>query len=73
MVVMAASTTETATQLIEIGRAVLSLAPPAPHFGYGGRAYNLNPMLVQKMPGTFLGKNALEAVDTVADLLSVSR
>jgi len=73
MVVMAASTTETATQLLEIGRAVLNLAPPTPHFGYGGRAYNLNPMLVQKMPGTFLGKNALEAVDTVADLLSVSR
>jgi methanogenic corrinoid protein MtbC1 len=69
MVCMSASTTETATQLLEVGRAVLSLAPPAPHFAYGGRAFNLNPVLTQKMPGVNLGKNAQEAVDTVASLL----
>lgn len=70
MVCMSASTTETATQLLEVGRAVLSLAPPAPHFAYGGRAFNLNPLLTQKMPGINLGKNAQEAVDTVAGILA---
>lgn len=69
MVCMSASTTETATQLLEVGRAVLSMSPPAPHFAYGGRAFNLNPVLTQKMPGVNLGKNAQEAVDTVAGIL----
>lgn len=69
MVCMSASTTETATQLLEVGRALLSMAPPAPHFAYGGRAFNLNPVLTQKMPGVNLGKNAQEAVDTVAGIL----
>lgn len=73
IVCLSASTTETATQLLEIGRAIGSLPPPTPHFGYGGRAFTLNPVLIQKMPGTFLGKDAQEAVDMVADLLSHSR
>jgi MerR family transcriptional regulator, light-induced transcriptional regulator len=69
MVCMAASTTETAIQLLEVGRAISALPPPYPDFGYGGRAFNLNPLLCQKMPGTFLGKDAQEAVDTVGDIL----
>jgi methanogenic corrinoid protein MtbC1 len=69
MVCMAASTTETALQLLEVGRAINSLPPPYPSFGYGGRAFNLNPLLCQKMSGTFLGKDAQEAVDTVGDIL----
>jgi methanogenic corrinoid protein MtbC1 len=73
MVAMTASTLETATQLLEVGRAVLALTPPTPHFGYGGRVFNLNPALTQKMPGRFLGKDALEAVDSVAELLGSGR
>jgi methanogenic corrinoid protein MtbC1 len=73
MVAMTASTMETATQLLEVGRAILALTPPTPLFGYGGRVFNLNPGLAQKMPGRFLGKDALEAVDTVAELLSAGR
>jgi MerR family transcriptional regulator, light-induced transcriptional regulator len=70
IVCMAASTTETATQLLEVGRSIQSLPPPFPSFGYGGRAFNLNPMLTQRMPGTFLGRDAQEVVDSVADILS---
>jgi methanogenic corrinoid protein MtbC1 len=73
MVAMAASTTETATQVLEAGKAILASSPTPPHFGYGGRAFNLNPMLAQRMPGRFLGKDALEAVDTVAQLLGSGR
>jgi methanogenic corrinoid protein MtbC1 len=70
IVCMAASTTETATQLFEVGKAIQMLPPPFPAFGYGGRAFNLNPLLTQRMPGTFLGKDAQEVVDSVADILS---
>lgn len=73
LVCMSASTTETATQLLEVGRAIQALQPPVPLFGYGGRAYNLNPVLTQKMPGTFLGRDAQEALDSVADILSNGR
>lgn len=69
MVCMAASTTETAMQLLEVGRAITALSPPYPQFAYGGRAFNLNPMLCQRMPGIFLGKDAQEAVDMVADIM----
>jgi methanogenic corrinoid protein MtbC1 len=70
IVCMAASTTETASQLLEVGKAIQLLPPPFPAFGYGGRAFNLNPLLIQRMPGTFLGKDAQEVVDSVADILS---
>ncbi|RMD75407.1 MAG: MerR family transcriptional regulator [Chloroflexi bacterium] len=73
LVCLSASTTETATQLLEIGRALQQVPPPTPLFGYGGRAFNLNPVLTHKMPGTFLGRDAQEAVENVASLLSRSR
>ncbi len=73
LVACAASTPEAATQLLEIGRAIAALPPPAPLFGYGGRAFNLNQVLTQRMPGTFLGRDAQEAVDTVAELFSSAK
>ncbi|NJN15135.1 MAG: MerR family transcriptional regulator [Oscillochloris sp.] len=69
IVCMSASTTETATQLLEVGRAIHSLPPPTPQFGYGGRAFNLNAVLTNKMPGQFLGKDAQEALDAIASLI----
>lgn len=68
MVCMAASTIDTAIHLMDVGRAVTSL-PACPKFGYGGRAFNLNQALRNRMPGTFLGENAHEAVEAVNDVL----
>jgi methanogenic corrinoid protein MtbC1 len=73
MVCMSASTTETALQLLEVGRAVTTLPPPYPRFGFGGRAFNLNPMITEKIPGVFLGKDAQEAIDTISDILNGNR
>lgn len=73
MVCMSAATTETALQLLEVGRTVTALPPPYPRFGFGGRAFNLNPALAEKMPGVFLGKDAQEAVDTISDILNGNR
>lgn len=70
MVCMSASVIETALELVDVGRVITKLPPPCPHFGFGGRAFNLNPALVNKVAGIFLGKNAQEAIETVADVLS---
>lgn len=70
MVCMSASVIETALELVDVGRVITKLPPPCPHFGFGGRAFNTNTALVNKIPGVFLGKNAQEAVETVAEVLS---
>lgn len=69
LVCLSASTMETALELIPVARG-LTEAYPQVHFGYGGRVFNLNPELHHSMPGTFLGQDARELVDTVGKLLS---
>lgn len=44
--------------------------PPRPVIGYGGRAFNVHPELRNGMAGVFAGASALEAVETVGDLLT---
>jgi methanogenic corrinoid protein MtbC1 len=68
LVCLSASTIETAGQLGETGRALLNAAPDV-LFGYGGRAFNLHPELRKTMPGGFLGQDARELADNVAELL----
>jgi methanogenic corrinoid protein MtbC1 len=69
MVCLSASTIETAIEIVDIGRVITQLPPPSPHFCYGGRAFNLNPALVPKVPGSFLGETAQEAVYTISEVL----
>jgi methanogenic corrinoid protein MtbC1 len=70
MVCLSASTIETAMELIDVGRVVSKLPPPSPMFGFGGRAFNLNPALSRKIPGTFLGHTAQDAIDVISETLS---
>jgi methanogenic corrinoid protein MtbC1 len=65
---MSAATTEAAAQLHEGGLALLRAVPDL-RFGYGGRAFNLHPKLRATMPGIFLGQDAREAADIIADVL----
>ncbi|HNP85871.1 MAG: B12-binding domain-containing protein [Chloroflexi bacterium SZAS-1] len=69
LICLSASTMETATELAMVGRALHEAAPEV-LFGYGGRAYNLNPEICPTMPGTFLGRDARELVDAVGNLLT---
>ena len=69
LVCLSATTHETALQLREVGRALLE-AFPRIHFGYGGRAFNLHPELRPTMPGRFLGRDARELTELVAELLA---
>ena len=71
LVCLSASTKETALELIPVARG-LTEAYPQVHFGYGGRAFNLNPELRNSMPGIFLGQDARELVERAGQLLSGS-
>jgi methanogenic corrinoid protein MtbC1 len=73
MVCLSASTTETALELLEVGEAISTLPPPAPVFAYGGRAFNLNPLLHERMPGFFLGSDTRQALDRVAEVMHAER
>jgi methanogenic corrinoid protein MtbC1 len=69
LVCLSASTMETALELITVARG-LTEAYPQVHFGYGGRAFNLNPELRRSMPGVFLGHDARELGEIAGQLLS---
>jgi methanogenic corrinoid protein MtbC1 len=69
LVCLSASRLEAAIELISVARQLLEAFPQL-HFGYGGRVFNLNPELRHSVPGTFLGHDARELVDTVGALLS---
>lgn len=69
MVCLSASTAETATLMLEVAEALQERFPNV-RFGYGGRIFNINPELTDRMPGTFLGSDGRAIVDTVAAVLS---
>ncbi|HEX9374003.1 MAG TPA: B12-binding domain-containing protein [Roseiflexaceae bacterium] len=69
LVCLSASTAETAMELIEVARGLKERYPEI-LFGYGGRVFNINPEFRHAMPGTFLGHDARELVESVASLLS---
>jgi methanogenic corrinoid protein MtbC1 len=69
LVCLSATTVDTATELIDVARAVSNTFPQV-IVGYGGRVFNLHPELRQTMPGTFLGHDARELVETINTLLS---
>jgi methanogenic corrinoid protein MtbC1 len=68
LVCLSASIAETALELVDVSRA-LREALPQTRFGYGGRAFNLNPDLGQAIEGTFMGHDARELVERVGSLL----
>jgi methanogenic corrinoid protein MtbC1 len=71
LVCLSASTADSAMELIGVVRALHETFPQT-HFGYGGRAFNLDPDLRQAIPGEFLGHDARELVETVGALLARS-
>jgi methanogenic corrinoid protein MtbC1 len=47
----------------------LSRLRPAPRFGFGGRAFNLKPVLQERTPGVFLGETLGEAIKAIHQML----
>lgn len=69
MVIFSATTVESARALQPVCEQLARIDPPRPIIGYGGRAFNLRPELRDAVPGVFLGATAVEAVESIDDLL----
>jgi len=69
MICLSAATVEAARDLKRLHQ-MLSYLKPAPRFGFGGRAFNVNPALRASTPGIFLGESAAEACATIRQLLA---
>jgi methanogenic corrinoid protein MtbC1 len=70
MIIMAATTSDTAPGLIEMATAVQQMNGPRPIFAFGGRIFNVQPELRTRVPGVFLGESARSAVNYILTLLS---
>lgn len=70
MVLFSATTTEAALGLQPLCERLASIEPPRPIIGYGGRAFNLRPELRNNLAGVYLGATAMEAVESIGELLS---
>lgn len=70
MVIFSATTIEAARALQPVCEQLAQIDPPRPIIGYGGRAFNLRPELRDAVPGVYLGATAVEAVESIDDLLS---
>lgn len=71
MVCLSATTVDSAAALLDVADKVTAQYPLV-RFGYGGRVFNLNPELRERMPGHFLGYDARELVEKVTTLLTRS-
>ncbi|HEX9013772.1 MAG TPA: cobalamin-dependent protein [Anaerolineaceae bacterium] len=69
MICLSASSPAAALEMAPL-QEKLSAIRPAPLFGYGGRAFILQPDLRQSVPGIFLGENLAQTVSAVRRLLN---
>jgi len=70
LIVMAATTAESAAGLAAMAEAVQDMERPQPIFAFGGRVFNVDPALRARVPGVFLGETAREGVQQIMTLLS---
>ena len=68
MIILSASFEHTARPLYEI-QAKLDHLPSKPQLGFGGRYFNENPVVLNTIPGIFLGGNLDDAIKNVHDIL----
>lgn len=69
MLCLSASTPQAATLMTDIQNQLSQGEPPAPLFGYGGRAFDNNPDLRERIPGYYLGADPRDAINLVSSLL----
>jgi DNA-binding transcriptional MerR regulator/methylmalonyl-CoA mutase cobalamin-binding subunit len=70
LILFSAAGSDSASRLQQLCERVVELDPPRPIVGYGGRAFNMHPELRDRMAGIFMGASAVEAVETVSELLA---
>ena len=69
LILLSASSLETAETLRLLCEKLVQLEPQRPIVGYGGRIFSLKPELRDHIAGIFAGSNAVEAVVAVSELL----
>jgi len=69
MIILSASLEHNAMELDNLQDKLARLRP-APLFGYGGRAFNRNAQLRQRIQGIFLGESIDEAIKAIHRLLN---
>lgn len=70
LILFSASGVDTAGRLRGVCERLVQIEPPRPIVGYGGRVFNLHPELRDRIAGVFAGSTAVEAVETVGELLA---
>jgi DNA-binding transcriptional MerR regulator/methylmalonyl-CoA mutase cobalamin-binding subunit len=70
LILFSAAGLEAAANLQKLCEQLVAIDPPRPVVGYGGRAFNVHPALRDGIAGVFVGATALEAVETVGELLT---
>lgn len=71
MVLFSATRKESAEALVALNEVLDELPDPKPVIGLGGQAFLQFPALTNKVPGTFLGPQADEAVQQIERMLAV--
>ncbi len=70
LVLLSASTQETAHELSALTSALAEISPRRPQIGYGGQAFKRYPELRNQMTGIYMGNSAEEALERIRELLS---
>jgi DNA-binding transcriptional MerR regulator len=70
LILFSASGTEAAANLQHLCERLVTIDPPRPIIGYGGRVFNVHPNLRDNVAGVFVGSTALEAVESLGELLA---
>lgn len=69
MVLFSATTIDAAKSLRPLCDRLASIESPRPIIGYGGRVFNVRPELRDEIAGVYLGATAVEAVESIDELL----
>ncbi len=69
LILLSATTQETASQLQTLLQALAELTPFRPIMGYGGRIFQQQPALRDEINGIYMGDSAYEAVANTAEVL----
>ena len=69
MIVISATTPPAAFELKRLQEKLRKIRP-VPLLGYGGLAFDLNPKLIEQIPGIYLGKTLQSALQSIRDLLT---
>ncbi len=70
MVCLSAVTADAVAGLEAAARALAALPPPAPRVAFGGQAFDADPSTRERVPGVYLGADAVEAARSATALLT---